>query len=57
MVAKRHLRFDRTGNSAVPSADPQNPILEVDQMTCRSDIAIQNFQNERSEGRWSVVNI
>jgi len=28
MAAGRHLEFDRTGNSAVRSAVPENPTLE-----------------------------
>jgi len=37
MAASRHLGFDRNGNSAIRSADPENPTYktkhEVDRMT------------------------
>jgi len=42
MAAGRHLEFDRTGNSAIQSTDPENPGTkhEVDPMTRCRDMAM-----------------
>jgi len=45
MAAGCHPGFDRTGNSVIRSADPENPTLskhEMDRMTRCADMAIRN---------------
>ena len=55
----RHLGFDPSGNSAIRSAQPQEPTRtkhEVDQMTRCRDIAKRNFAR-CVVGRRAVVNV
>jgi len=57
--AADQIGFDRIGNSAIRSADRQNPNQTwsgSDDPNCRH-LAIRDFPNERSVGRRSVVKL
>ena len=60
MAAGRHLEFGETGNSAIRSADPENPTveLEVDRTTPRGYGHLkfpQYWPNEKSVGRQYIL--
>ena len=59
MADGRDLGFGPPGNCAIRSADLENPRTkhEVDRMTRCRDMAVEIFQNARSVGRSSVLNI
>jgi len=57
MAASRHLGFGATENSAIRSADLENPTLdphEVDRMTHCRDMAVRNFP-KCEVGRSSIL--